>query len=470
MVLRFRYELEDELIARPIVQSSGKYIGIQIKSALTIYERGMGAHQRVFRSIPKVQGFNLFPDNYLYVWQKHGVISYLLEQPHLNVRALEESGARFPVLTAISWNRYLNVNQTCNISFNPKNIDSASLEVRKVFEENQPFFETSSEINKDIRLNSHYAGPNLHYEMEVQFSSEVLEVELDVPEPVEFTYPAEFVKESIFDRIIQVTDTEQIQIHQAPNFLVQMFSCNTNFKEIATVRCSFVKNLTDISSKITVFTHGLYNEEPSFLIVEKKNQKRYFQYLYTGQLKSSQSLEEVSMIIDLELALNTLFILDMEMVRGEVRVYSTLKKTKPKLLSVINDTFAAQWGIEPVDFIPRSIVTHYNYQDLLLIEFEESLVVVSTQTSVPQLINVYDITGYNVSQAKNFALTANFLWNIGTKKIFLHDIRDEEHLSVLYALEAYKYEHVVPDKTGFQFTAVHPSNFIYVVGKNISQG
>lgn len=109
-VVRHKYPLEDELIVRPIIHSSGKYVAVQIDSMLTIYEKGQTESQRVFRNIPKVQGYNLFQDNYLYVWQKHGVTSYLLEQPHLNVRANKESSLRFPVLTAISWNRFLDRN------------------------------------------------------------------------------------------------------------------------------------------------------------------------------------------------------------------------------------------------------------------------------------------------------------------------------------------------------------------------
>lgn len=130
---------------------------------LTIYEKGQTDSQRVFRNIPKIQGFNLFQDNYLYAWQKHGVTSYLLEQPHMNVRALKEAGTRIPILTAISWNSFLDKNQTCTINFNPKNIESGTKEARKVFNKESAYIETDAEEEKNIYLDNHFIGPNLEY-------------------------------------------------------------------------------------------------------------------------------------------------------------------------------------------------------------------------------------------------------------------------------------------------------------------
>lgn len=463
-VVRHKYPLEDELIVRPIIHSSGKYVAVQIDSMLTIYEKGQTESQRVFRNIPKVQGYNLFQDNYLYVWQKHGVTSYLLEQPHLNVRANKESSLRFPVLTAISWNRFLNRNQTCKINFYPKNIESSSMEARKVFKNEAEYFESDAEEEKNIFLDNHYIGPNLEYELMVK-NGETTSFEVDLAREIEINYPPEYIKDSLFDKIIQVTDDLQLQIHQVrANYTVQFLSCRTQPRNILVMDCRLLQTLTEITSKITVYAHGLFREEPSFLIVQESEPTRIYQYLYTGLLMFHQQIPDITQIIDIELSQNTMFVLDKETIRREIRIYSTLLKDGLKLISVIDDTYATQWGIEPSDFLPQYISTHYNYQDVLLIKFSRLLLAVSTQTSVPEYLTskYLDDSG---PVYENFVLTANYLWDVRSDGIALHDVRDEKSFGKLYDLELYDYNFVVPDKTGFQYAVSNPSGFIYVVGE-----
>lgn len=230
------------------------------------------------------------------------------------------------------------------------------------------------------------------------------------------------------------------------------------------MECKLIKTLSEITSKIKVYTQGWFREEPSFLIVQESEPNKYYQYLYTGFLKSFKILADVSNIIDIELAENTMFVLDMETVRGEIRIYSTLPKDDLLLLSVIDDSYATEWGIPLTEFIPRSIITHYGYEDILLIQFDELLLAVSTQTSEPELLESKYVDDFGPLVDK-FALTSNYLWNIRSDGIGLYDVRDEKEFGLLYELELYDYVFVVSQKTGFQYAVSNPAGFIYVVGE-----
>lgn len=389
----------------------------------------------------------------------------------MNVRAEDESGVRIPVLTAISWNSFLNKNQTCTLNFNPKNINSTSIDARKVFSKNSLYIETDSELEKNIFLDDHYVGPNLEFELPEK-SQEFSDLQIDTVRQVIVDYPSEYIKVSVFDRIIQVTDDLQIQIHQTNvNNSVQFLRCNTSFQDITKIKCTLVRTLTEITSKIRVYTHGWFREEPSFLIVQESEPNKFYQYLYTGVLQSNHSLAQVTTIIDLELSQNTLYVLDEESTqKGEIRAYSTLPKTGLRLISVIDDTYATQWGIDSANFKPLNIITHFNYVDLLLIRFPKILIAVSTQTSKPELISSKYIGSDFDPASSNYALTSNFLWNIRLDGISLYDVRDEKSFGLLYDLELFDYKFVVSQISGFQHAISNPSGFIYVVGEKERSG
>lgn len=118
-----------------------------------------------------------------------------------------------------------------------------------------------------------------------------------------------------------------------------------------------------------------------------------------------------------------------------------------------------------MEFRPLSIVTHYNYQNILLIVFDEIVAVVSTQSSIPELIQIMEVPDYGKLLADNFILTSNFLWNIRSDGLYLHDSRDEKNFNLLYEVEIFDYIFVNPEPTGLQYVATHPSDFIYVLGE-----
>lgn len=150
----------------------------------------------------------------------------------MNVQAREQAGIRIPILTAISWNKFLDKNQTCTINFNPKNIETGSKEARKVFNKESAYFETDAEEEKNIFLDNHYIGPNLQYQLPVM-NGVVPDLELDSIQEITVTYPPEYIADSIFDRIIQITDNIQLQIHQVrADNRVQFLRCQTSLRDL----------------------------------------------------------------------------------------------------------------------------------------------------------------------------------------------------------------------------------------------
>ena len=73
---------------------------------------------------------------------------------------------------------------------------------------------------------------------------------------------------------------------------------------------------------------------------------------------------------------------------------------------------------------------------------------------------IQDISG---PVTNTFELTRNYLWNIRSDTIFLHDVRDEKKFSVLYELETYDYVFENLVKTGFQYAVSPESGYVYVV-------
>jgi hypothetical protein len=95
-----------------------------------------------------------------------------LEAPYLNVLAEKEyTLPKFPKISAISWNKYLDKNVTCSVSFRPKNIDKDSESYYKVRSDDRPVIETEDKLIKNLNLDDDFVGPNLQYFIGVQSSS-----------------------------------------------------------------------------------------------------------------------------------------------------------------------------------------------------------------------------------------------------------------------------------------------------------
>lgn len=395
----------------------------------------------------------------------------------MNIRAYEERKSVLPSIEAISWNSYLEKNMTCTLYFNSTNIDAASTEARKVQSDNKPLFETNPNIIKNIYLDQHYVGPNLKYEIKRvdtlsahrALASEDPEskLSLDIPTEIKPQYPAEFVKDSIFSKLIQVTDSLQLQLHQSKSSnQTQLLECNTTLKNLTTVNCKVLAQLTDIKSPIKVYAQGWFRVEPSILLVQESEQAMVYVYHFNGTRRKSFQLEKVTKIIDIELARNTMYALVQSASEKEIQIYSTLPKDDPMLITRIDKNYSEEWEFPTQEFKPLNIFTHNSFLDLLFIKFEKILVAVSTQTARPELLAskfIFSELGYSPD---SFAVTTNYLWNIQSDGISLYDIRDEKDFGILYDLELYDYFLVVPDKSGFHYSIAESSGFLYLVVEN----
>lgn len=395
----------------------------------------------------------------------------------MNIRAYEERKNILPSVEAISWNSYLEKNMTCTLYFNSTNIDAASTEPRKVQSDTGPLFETNPNIIKNILLDQHYVGPNLKYEIKrvdslsarraLAAEDPESKLSLDIPTEIKPQYPAEFVKDSSFSKLIQVTDSLQLQLHQSKSSnQVQLLECNTTLKNLTTVSCKVLAQLTNITSPIKVYAHGWFRVEPSLLLVQESQQALVYVYHYNGTFRKSYQLENATKILDIELARNTMYALVESASEREIQIYSTLPKDDLTLISKIDKTYSKEWEFPTEEFKPLNIITHNSFLDLLFIKFEKILVAVSTQTDRPELLAskyIFSELGY---LPDSFAVTANYLWNIQSDGISLYDIRDEKNFGILYELELYDYALVVPDNSGFHYSIAESSGFVYLAVEN----
>jgi len=80
----------------------------------------------------------------------------------MNVLAEKEyTLPKLPFVTAISWNSYLDKNQTCKVTFKPSNIDKDSTSYYRVKSSDEPIIETENKLVKNLNLDENFVGPNI---------------------------------------------------------------------------------------------------------------------------------------------------------------------------------------------------------------------------------------------------------------------------------------------------------------------
>lgn len=271
----------------------------------------------------------------------------------------------------------------------------------------------------------------------------------------------------IFNRLIQVTNDLQIQIHQwneGSKYRTQFLICATSFKDVTKFLCDFQNPifLTGISSPIQVLVHGLYNRIPQILIVEKDFQDTIRIYNFDGTLLRSQQMSG-KQILDLDLLHNTLYFVDSK--SNSIFIYSTFGE-KATEMHKIDSEFTKDWYIND-EWKPTQITSHYSQEEVIFVRIPKNIVVIST-ASLPELLTTISITEFQGVPSLKYELTENYLFGIKSDNVLVYGIHDTKHFELLYTLPLYNYTFINPDTTGFQYSVSNHSGFIYVAAENMN--